>query len=1804
MKNASIYRRWIFLIIVFFVKTQINAQRNLQVNYCGQNSISSFLELLNINEKNKLLLIENSYEIFYQNKIKVQNKRSKITLPVVIHIIHNNGPENISDIQAQNAIQYLNDAFQNQGYFNSTDGIDTEIEFCLARRTPFGDSTTGIIRYQSPSTDMSLSMSAKNIIGMATWDPKKYINIRIVKDVCLNGTCIPIGYGTYPALAELNEDGIFIEADYFGKSETNTSALVHEMGHYLGLLHTFEGGCKNDNCLIDGDKVCDTPPDNITGSYPCFAKFNSCKSDEDDSSSNNPFRSILLGGLGDQADKHRNFMDYSAFDCYNQFTLGQKDRIHFFLSSLRKGLLESVGCQLPCAQKVTAKFSIDSQTVKSGTIVNCTNASINADGFLWHVNDTLLGQNTNFSYQFFKPGTYFISLKAIKTNDFCDTALYVQQVTVVCPVIVDFIITLGNDKVIFENTSLFADSITWLIKEGSSISYSSNQNIDSFQLDKNLEYLLCLIAWNQNCKVQKCIFIQNAKDSVEICNNEIDDDYDGLIDSFDPDCPCSSIKFEAICPVNCEYIPNNNSQINLKLKWKTEVITDSSRVVNNIVVGDGDNDGEVEVISNMLFQDPFNILKVYPSFGIFNGKDGSVKKIVFTGKINGFGNEISFADCDKDSFAEFYYTALDSIVCLNFDGLLKYKSKKLPLPNGFLLNIADFNGDGKSELYLGNLILNAETGKVLLDGKNGSRGCNLGNIFSDCFLNHTIAADLLPTPGLELACGNTVYSIFINNVMDSIGNILIPSMAESKVLDGFTSVGDIDGDGLLDVISVRSNEYPDGGGIWVWNPRDGLIIAEANAGILGGVAFVGDVIGDCKPEIGIVFRNELRMYVYDGTKKLKLLYALPVNEYSGHTGMTMFDFNQDGKNEIVYRDETSLMIIEGSSGKILTSTPMYSITAMENPIVADVDQDGQADILVNGYLANKNENRIYCFESAGAPWAPARSVWNQPGYHVTNVNDDLTIPRHEQNNAIALLGSENCVRPTCSTPYNTFMAQATYRTQEGCVQFPASDMSLELLDYACTPDSLIFYLVIQQIHPLTDTGILKKCYYVSCYPYPPDNNSSPLETICYQFPFDSITGQYDLIDTIRVASLIPPGVNHMYFVVNDPGTGALPSNFDKTGIIECNYQNNIDSIKLDIEEKTLDLGPDIIKCQSEVIHLNAGSAFESYIWNNNTTDSTYSFSDAGLHFVITEDHCHRLYSDSVFVTLDTVGNVQLGTDITTCPGTTQDILIDGTYDDIQWFPPENVSCDSCKQTQIQSDTTVTILVVAGKGNCYSADTLEIIVKPIIQLTDSFDLCEGQQVEYMDSLITQSGIYSIPLNHCDSVIILNVKGHKNDTTTVNTIICTGDSIFFANQWLKKPGIYSTTLQGTHLCDSIVLLDLIVSNMINTNDSIQLCPGDSIYVNNQWIKSSIILVNSYVSSTGCDSVHHISISIQPLLQLKDSMSICTGDSIHLGNQWITQAGLYTDTIPFQNCKAILQTWVTVFQKSEVNDYFQLCPGDSVYINNQWWKDTGQYQFPLKNMYQCDSIYTIHITSVKVPNAPEAKVNCKDLFIDVSINADMSWSIEWDNGDTTFHSVYHHEDIAQVTLKYNTMCTFDYILNLPELPIVSELPQLKDTTINPGEFISINLNLDPVEWKVQWEPGEYVDCDTCMQVQLNPQGTTEFSVKYFHSSGCIYQSKFVIQEKNESTIFIPNVFSPNNDGVNDQWVVYSLQPIIIESAQIFNRWGDQLAEWNHVQNISWDGKFHGKSLNPDVYVFTILIRDQYNKLRLMKGDITLLK
>ena len=308
-----------------------------------------------------------------------------VTVPVVVHIIHQGDASNISDAQVDDAIRILNEDFSKT---NPDVGdiipefqpihADIGFRFRLAKRDPNGNCTTGITRTFSTLT----GTAGNNVKNLVRWDPSRYLNIWVVENIASGAG----GYAYLPC-ASAAIDGIVIRSGQFGgigRSCGNNfckRSLTHEVGHYFGLPHAWGGSNTPGlatNCG-DDDGIADTP--NTTGvpSQNCPATtFRPCNPGSNTGSStpnNNP------GGILANV---QNYMDYSS--CLRMFTLGQKTVMRASLTRTCRTTLTTAdnliatgtndGYQVvPCAP--VAAFQASRDNVCEGNAVTFTDYSYN-----------------------------------------------------------------------------------------------------------------------------------------------------------------------------------------------------------------------------------------------------------------------------------------------------------------------------------------------------------------------------------------------------------------------------------------------------------------------------------------------------------------------------------------------------------------------------------------------------------------------------------------------------------------------------------------------------------------------------------------------------------------------------------------------------------------------------------------------------------------------------------------------------------------------------------------------------------------------------------------------------------------------------------------------------------------------------------------------------------------------------------------------------------------------------------------------------------------------------------------------------------------------------------------------------------------------------------------------------------------------------------------------------------------------------------------------------------------------------------
>ena len=397
-------------------------------------------------------------------------------------------------------------------------------------------------------------------------------------------------------------------------------------------------------------------------------------------------------------------------------------------------------------------------------------------------------------------------------------------------------------------------------------------------------------------------------------------------------------------------------------------------------VGDINLDGMPDVVINLtgLFGEPGIIV-------VASG-DGSGEHFRVTDAKLSYGSPLALGDIDNDGDPEIigirehtqamFNPGDYTVAAWDNEGTMLWESEHY---NNRSLNwataplIADMNNDGQPEIIAGRVILNSDgSTRGVGEYGQGSYGyVDIGNL-TTIEAGVPAVTDLDLDGEMEVIVGNAWYDIDGN-----------AKFYDSNADDAMISVANLDDDPEGEYVGITGNSIRgvDTDGSTMWGP----ITFPAPANILSPAA-IGDIDDDGYPEILTAGGNELRALNHDGTT----LWSANVIDESGASGASIFDFEGDGIPDVVYIDEMNMYAFEGPTGGIkFFSDKHASNTMMDYPVIADIDNDDHAEILVchNGYT-----EAFSVYGDQDESWMPARGIWNQHAYHINNVNDDLSIP--------------------------------------------------------------------------------------------------------------------------------------------------------------------------------------------------------------------------------------------------------------------------------------------------------------------------------------------------------------------------------------------------------------------------------------------------------------------------------------------------------------------------------------------------------------------------------------------------------------------------------------------------------------------------------------------------------------------------------------------------------------------------------------------------------------------------------------------
>jgi hypothetical protein len=429
----------------------------------------------------------------------------------------------------------------------------------------------------------------------------------------------------------------------------------------------------------------------------------------------------------------------------------------------------------------------------------------------------------------------------------------------------------------------------------------------------------------------------------------------------------------------------------------------------------------------------------------------------------------------------------------------------------------------------------------------------------------SFAADIIGSDNgkLELCAGNTVYDVNIaTKTMTAVRTLPPSSLPAGAQQDGATVVADIDNDGQLDLVVVSKN--PNGTGktvVYVWTPDSGT-----GGNLIGyyevpentdyyGIPAVGNI--DDTPEPEIVFSgtsSSVFVLKYAGAnvqgKQIEKKWDLSSVNTSSCSGISLFDFNFDNKNEIIYRDRTSLYIIDGSGTVMGKYENVFSNTLREFPVIADIDDDGQAEIVTTGHNSTTKAQNGYIrvFKSGGEPWASARKVWNQYAYNSVNINENMTVTTAQFHLASVFPGPDGDINSSADNlrPFNGFMQQQTCMDKNGIPVMLTPNVfftETPTFYHDDSGDSLLIYMQVKN----TGEVDLPAPFYISAY----KNGTAGISIDSSMLRAEKGKTRHLTVKIRKFSQALP--LNNITVVVNNK---KIESNAFKFDYYECNYDDN------------------------------------------------------------------------------------------------------------------------------------------------------------------------------------------------------------------------------------------------------------------------------------------------------------------------------------------------------------------------------------------------------------------------------------------------------------------------------------------------------------------------------------------------------------------------------------------------------------------------------------------------------------------------
>jgi len=292
-------------------------------------------------------------------------------------------------------------------------------------------------------------------------------------------------------------------------------------------------------------------------------------------------------------------------------------------------------------------------------------------------------------------------------------------------------------------------------------------------------------------------------------------------------------------------------------------------------------------------------------------------------------------------------------------------------------------------------------------------------------------------------------------------------------------------------------------------------------------------------------------------------------------------------------------------------------------------------------------------------------------------------------------------------------------------------------------------------------------------------------------------------------------------------------------------------------------------------------------------------------------------------------------------------------------------------------TLALLFTFFGFGVTQKTFANEIGSVTVSDTTIQVQICDNESYDFAGQMLDTAGVYSAvftAVDGSDSTVTVNLTVLPVPVTNFQTGICEGSFYVFQGDTLTTSGTYTDTLTAANGCDSLVVLKLNVAAFFETNVEATICAGSSYLFHGVELTGGGIYVDSLTAAGGCDSVVTLNLNVLPVFATNLEAAICDGGVYSFAGEELTVEGIYTDSLVAGNgCDSLVTLVLHVFptEATVVEEY--ICEGDVFVFGNDSLSIAGIYVDSLKTVNGCDSVITLTLHVIPASSAEVSATIC---------------------------------------------------------------------------------------------------------------------------------------------------------------------------------------------------------------------------------------